>query len=98
MKGLEGWTEVQSKLVFPCLEELLIQDCRELKFYHNRSNMASNSQGGDESITLFPALRKLTLCEMKTLEECGPKCEARLCFLALSYCTFRIGRSSRHGG
>ncbi|GLT49933.1 hypothetical protein SLA2020_234560 [Shorea laevis] len=69
MTGLEGRTEVQSKLVFPCLEELHIQDCPELKFYQNKSNMASNSQGGDESITLVPALRKLTFCEMKTLEE-----------------------------
>ncbi|GKV47475.1 hypothetical protein SLEP1_g54378 [Rubroshorea leprosula] len=69
MKRLEGWTEVQSKLVFHHLEELHIQDCPDLKFYHDRSNMASNSQGGEESVTLFPALRKLTLCEMKTLEE-----------------------------
>ncbi|GLU14912.1 hypothetical protein SLE2022_314530 [Rubroshorea leprosula] len=39
------------------------------KFYLNRSNIASSSHGGGDTITLFPALKNLTLSYMGSLEE-----------------------------
>ncbi|GKV08543.1 hypothetical protein SLEP1_g20156 [Rubroshorea leprosula] len=64
MTKLEKWTEAQGMVVFPCLEELHIEDCPELKTW-----CASNSQGRADSITPFPALRKLTLSNMTKLEK-----------------------------
>ncbi|GKV37113.1 hypothetical protein SLEP1_g45177 [Rubroshorea leprosula] len=56
MTKLEKWTEAEGMVVFPCLEELHIEHCPELKTW-----WASSSQGEGESILPFPALRKLTL-------------------------------------
>ncbi|GLT45527.1 hypothetical protein SLA2020_193530 [Shorea laevis] len=39
------------------------------KFYLNRSNVASGSYSGGESITLFPALKEFTIWFMGSLEE-----------------------------
>ncbi|GKV37137.1 hypothetical protein SLEP1_g45197 [Rubroshorea leprosula] len=63
MTQLEEWTGAQGMVVFPCLEELHIQHCPELKTW-----CASSSQGGEQSILPFPALRKLMLSEMTNLE------------------------------
>ncbi|GKV46856.1 hypothetical protein SLEP1_g53817 [Rubroshorea leprosula] len=64
MTNLEGWKTAQGMVVFSCLEELHIGDCPELKTWST-----SNSQGRVDSITPFPALRKLTLSNMTTLEK-----------------------------
>ncbi|GKV33302.1 hypothetical protein SLEP1_g41827 [Rubroshorea leprosula] len=64
MKNLEKWTEAQGMIVFPCLEELDIQDCPELKTW-----WASRSEDRGDSITPFPVLRKLTLSSMTKLEK-----------------------------
>ncbi|GLU14904.1 hypothetical protein SLE2022_314450 [Rubroshorea leprosula] len=39
------------------------------KFYLNRSNIASSSQGGCDTITLFPVLKTLSIGNMGSLEE-----------------------------
>ncbi|GLT32418.1 hypothetical protein SLA2020_070880 [Shorea laevis] len=39
------------------------------KFYLNRSNIASSSHGGGDTITLFPALKNLSIHNMGSLEE-----------------------------
>ncbi|GKV46843.1 hypothetical protein SLEP1_g53804 [Rubroshorea leprosula] len=64
MTNLEGWKTAQGMVVFSHLEELHIGDCSELKTW-----CASNSQGRGGSSTPFPALRKLTLSNMKKLEK-----------------------------
>ncbi|GLU24092.1 hypothetical protein SLE2022_400570 [Rubroshorea leprosula] len=64
MAKLEKWTEAQGMVVFPCLVELHIGDCPELKTW-----CASNNQGRGDSITPFPALTKLTLSNMAKLEK-----------------------------
>ncbi|GLU24093.1 hypothetical protein SLE2022_400580 [Rubroshorea leprosula] len=64
MAKLEKWTEAQAMVVFPCLEELHIRDCPELKTW-----CVSNSQGKGDSITPFPTLTKLTLTNMTKLEK-----------------------------
>ncbi|GLT38706.1 hypothetical protein SLA2020_129360 [Shorea laevis] len=63
MPKLEEWTEAQGRVMFPRLEELHIADCLELK-----TRRGSSNQGGGESTTPFPTLRKLTLSKMKKLE------------------------------
>ncbi|GKV46847.1 hypothetical protein SLEP1_g53808 [Rubroshorea leprosula] len=63
MTKLEKWTEAEGMVVFPCLEELHIEHCPELKTW-----WASSIQGEGESILPFPALRKLTLSKMTKLE------------------------------
>ncbi|GLU24106.1 hypothetical protein SLE2022_400680 [Rubroshorea leprosula] len=64
MTQLKEWTEAQGTVVFPCLEELHIQHCPELK-----TLCASSSQGGGQSVLPFPALRILTLSNMTKLEK-----------------------------
>ncbi|GLT55753.1 hypothetical protein SLA2020_288460 [Shorea laevis] len=39
------------------------------KFHLNRSNIASSSHGGGDTITLFPALKNLSIINMGSLEE-----------------------------
>ncbi|GLU24102.1 hypothetical protein SLE2022_400650 [Rubroshorea leprosula] len=63
MTNLEGWKTAQGMVVFSHLEELHIGDCSKLKTW-----CASNSQGKGDSITPFPALRKLTLSNMRNLK------------------------------
>ncbi|GLT32412.1 hypothetical protein SLA2020_070820 [Shorea laevis] len=43
--------------------------CMGSKFYLNRSNIASSSHGGGDTITLFPALKNLSIINMGSLEE-----------------------------
>ncbi|GLT56949.1 hypothetical protein SLA2020_299610 [Shorea laevis] len=64
MTNLEGWKTAQGMVVFSCLEELHVGDCLEFKPW-----WASNSQGRGDSITPFPALRKLTLSNITKLEK-----------------------------
>ncbi|GKV33301.1 hypothetical protein SLEP1_g41826 [Rubroshorea leprosula] len=64
LKNLEKWTEALGIGVFPCLEELDIHNCSELKTW-----WASSSQGRGDSFTPFPVLRKLTLINMTKLEK-----------------------------
>ncbi|GLT32428.1 hypothetical protein SLA2020_070970 [Shorea laevis] len=66
--------DIPSLGFLPNLQFLYVRSMEKVKrmgskFYLNRSNIASSSHGGGDTITLFPALKNLRLDEMGSLEE-----------------------------